>query len=397
MRIPKVKRERAIKITIITVVSLVILYIIAVYSNIPFIAKWRTIYIETAMSTMTHQWLATAFIPQSVIDEVVENTKTNMENNLIDSSNVPEPEGSTFSESLAVAGSHGGLNIGDIAEYLFSQTYDEIDMSTLPPDVDYTTLQLSDCVDLGIKTKQGDAVWAIDVPNKLLIIEVRGSGYVGKLAVIKDSSNVYLHVNTRTSRGSTVNEHCAEGNAILGINGSGFIDYDGKGNGATPVGLVLSDGEVLNGTYNSSGYQVLGFDYDDNFRMGSSLDLSTLRDAIQFYPILVLNGEKVVSGSYGLGLQPRSVIGQTRDKETLMLVIDGRQIGYSIGATVNDCADILLRYDCYNAMNLDGGSSSSMTYNGEMITSTSSPMATGRYLPNAWVVTKLSEVEPDND
>ena len=44
----------------------------AVFSNIPFIAKWRAIYIETAMGTMNHQWLATYFIPPFVIDQVME-------------------------------------------------------------------------------------------------------------------------------------------------------------------------------------------------------------------------------------------------------------------------------------------------------------------------------------
>jgi len=120
--------------------------------------------------------------------------------------------------------------------------------------------------------------------------------------------------------------------------------------------------------------------------MGRSIDLSNLRDAVEFYPIIVLNGNKHVTGSYGLGLQPRSAIGQTADGSFLMLVIDARQVGHSLGATVSNCADIMLRYGAYNAINLDGGSSSSMVYNGEMITKTSSPMKYGRYLPNSWVV-----------
>ena len=37
-------------------------------------------------------------------------------------------------------------------------------------------------------------------------------------------------------------------------------------------------------------------------------------------------------------------------------------------------------------MNMDGGSSSSMTFNGRIITKSSSAMAQGRYLPDAWVV-----------
>ena len=46
------------------------LYFLCIYSNIPFIVKYRTIYINTAMNTMRHQWLATYFIPDNVIDKV---------------------------------------------------------------------------------------------------------------------------------------------------------------------------------------------------------------------------------------------------------------------------------------------------------------------------------------
>ena len=82
-----------------------------------------------------------------------------------------------------------------------------------------------------------------------------------------------------------------------------------------------------------------------------------------------------------MGIQPRTVIGQTADKAALLLVIDGRRVGHSLGTTVSECADILLRYGCWTAMNMDGGSSSSMTYNDRIITKTSSSMAQGRYLP----------------
>ena len=69
-----------------------------------------------------------------------------------------------------------------------------------------------------------------------------------------------------------------------------------------------------------------------------------------------------------------------------MLVIEGRSVTTGLGASVSTCADILIRYGCYNAMNMDGGSSSSMTYMNEMITKTSSPKTDGRYLPDAWLI-----------
>ena len=74
-REPKKKHgrgRRALIAVLIVLALLAGLYCLCVFSDIPFIAKWRTIYIQTAMDTMNHQWLATAFLPQSVIDEAME-------------------------------------------------------------------------------------------------------------------------------------------------------------------------------------------------------------------------------------------------------------------------------------------------------------------------------------
>ena len=65
------KINNIIRFTTVFSVTIVLLYLTAIYSNIPFVAKYRNLYIETAMSTMSHQWLATKFIPKSVIDDVI--------------------------------------------------------------------------------------------------------------------------------------------------------------------------------------------------------------------------------------------------------------------------------------------------------------------------------------
>ena len=353
------------------------LYLFLIYTEIPVIANLRTTYIETAMSTMRHQWLATAFIPQSVIDEVMEEVQRQFEKNMIKESRLPvhpvqvEPKQTETEQNK------------------FTALFPEVDMNTLPATIieeQLATLQVKDIVKQGIKTTAGDPIWAIDVPNTLLIVEVSGEGYKGKLAIIKDSSQVFLSHNTLSGRGQSVTEQCKAKNAVLGINASGFQDDNGNGMGDIPVGLVKSEESVINPAINGQ-YQIVGYDKNDNLRMGYGLNVEELRDAAQFYPIIVLNGENCTDGSYGMGIQPRTAIGQTSDKTTLMLIIDGRQT-HSLGTTVSECASILLRYGCWNAMNMDGGSSSSMTYMGEMITKTSSPQKTGRYLPDAWLVRK---------
>ena len=55
------------------------------------------------------------------------------------------------------------------------------------------------------------------------------------------------------------------------------------------------------------------------------------------------------------------------DGAIILLVIDGRQVN-SIGATLKEVQDILYdEYGAYNATNLDGGSSSTLFYNDEVI------------------------------
>ena len=376
---PPKRGRRAAVILAAAAALLAALYLLFVFSGIPFIAKWRTLYIETAMGTMTHQWLATAFLPDAVVQEAMKDVEARFEDNLIEASDIAQAE-------LPPAPSEPAVTPEERAIAEFTALFPEVDLDTLPESITWEDLPTLEKERLeGVYTTAGDKVWAIDVPNKILICTVSGEGYQGKLAIAKDSSQVILAKNTLSGRGQTVTELCESYGAVLGINASGFYDPEGKGRGNVPMGFVLSGGEY-SGQALKGRYQTAGFDYENNFRAGRGLDLDELRDAVQFYPIIVLNGEKNIDGSFGMGIQPRTVIGQTADKATLMLVIDGRRVGHSLGTTVSECADILLRYGCWTAMNMDGGSSSSMTYNGRIITKTSSSMAQGRYLPDAWVV-----------
>ncbi|MCC8078179.1 MAG: phosphodiester glycosidase family protein [Oscillospiraceae bacterium] len=357
------------------------LWAAAVYSSIPFVRRWRDIYIETAMSTMNHQWLATAFIPASVIDTVESGRDAFMENNRVEQSEISEQ----FRETSALP----DASTMDALTYL-GEVFPWLDLDSIPQDYlpdDVSTYQEKDMESAGICTTAGDAVWAIDVPNGILILKVYGDSYVGTLAIVNDSSRVLLGRTSSDYRGETVIEMCENYDAILGINAGGFYDPGGEGTGVDPDGLVLSEGVVYNPATTENYFQIGGFDCDDNFRVGYALDISTLRDATQFFPIIVLNGEDATVGeTVGLGIQPRTAIGQSATGQTLMLVVDGRQIGYSLGTTVVECASILLRYDCYNAMCMDGGSSSSMVYDGELITKPSTPMTDGRYIPSSWLV-----------
>lgn len=88
-------------------------------------------------------------------------------------------------------------------------------------------------------------------------------------------------------------------------------------------------------------------------------------------PYLVKDGEVFVDmtdeklGSIG-GRNPRTAIGYTKDNHLIMLTADGRE-GASIGLTLNELAMLMKQLGCINAMNLDGGGSTVMYVDGQVV------------------------------
>jgi exopolysaccharide biosynthesis protein len=80
--------------------------------------------------------------------------------------------------------------------------------------------------------------------------------------------------------------------------------------------------------------------------------------------VLLLDKGKVRPGPGG-DVQPRSAIGiSSNSKKLILVVIDGRQAGYSQGATMEELALILKEHNAYQAINLDGGGSSTLVVEG---------------------------------
>lgn len=388
------KIRHIIQGSIAAMAALLTLYCVLVFSHIPFIEKWRTIYIETAMGTMTHQWLATFFLPQSVIDDVMSARLTiELQQEDYNSSWDADTDTAFGSENKAIG-------IWNAIRSQFSDAYAEIDQQSFQ-----TYLETHDIKDLldedgyliidqadydaeetGIQTVYGDPVCAIDTRNGIVIVGLKGSGYSGRMAIVKNPAQVRLAVSdTLGTSGSYLDDICRSNDAVLGINASGFSDPEGTGNGGDVFGMLISGRQVFVDTLDVK-MKVIGMDTANRLNISETL-LNGTRDAMQFSPALVVNGEQLISGSSGWGLQPRSVIGQTRDGQMLLAVVDGRQPGYSLGITLGDLTDILYRYGAYQACNLDGGSSSVMYYRGRNITRSSAITPDeGRHIPNAWIV-----------
>lgn len=234
-------------------------------------------------------------------------------------------------------------------------------------------------------------------PKELITIEEisvdKGTyQFKGKIMYISEPNRVHLLTTTRKDRGDLLDEFSKKHNALGIVNASGFYDPDGYGKGVQAFGLVISDGKILQSYNPRSGESALGITYDGKLITGSYsaeqlIDMG-VRDAMSFRPQLIVNGKNLFTDrpAQSWGIQPRTAIGQKADGTILFVVIDGRQPGHSIGASMTDLANLLQERGVVNAMAMDGGSSSMMLYKGEAITKTSCPYYRGRFLPNAWAV-----------
>ncbi len=90
-------------------------------------------------------------------------------------------------------------------------------------------------------------------------------------------------------------------------------------------------------------------------------------DAVGGAPLLVQDGTLVGMCNSACGRHPRTGIGVTADGSVLLVVVDGRQPKWSIGASMDEFARIMQGLGAVNALNLDGGGSSEMVVQGEIV------------------------------
>ena len=93
----------------------------------------------------------------------------------------------------------------------------------------------------------------------------------------------------------------------------------------------------------------------------NNLDYEKIQFAISGGAMLVENGKVPNSFTSMIwGTNPRTAVGLSKDGNTLYLVtVDGRQ-NSSIGMTQTEFAELLVEKGIYNALNLDGGGSTTM-------------------------------------
>lgn len=374
------KKGKIVFILIGIFIFCILFYLLVAFTNIPILSDMRNIWIETAMTTADHQWLATKLFPESVINKVMSNKIEDMGE--IGVTNIQKPTKPTnLTDSNGVEYDFTGIN--NALKELDSQFEVSMESEKEETEVIVPNATIFDDIDL-----LGNKVLVDDVEEGIKIIEVKTTTYTGRLVFIDDPSRVFIaHTDKKGTRGELILNYLDKYDAILGVNANGFMDYEGKGHGGEIIGCSVSNGELW-GSTGFSEYTTIGFDDENRLVVGklSNPEDYNLRDAAQFKPALIIDGKNLMEGSSGWGLQPRTIIGQRADGVVVFLVVDGRKAGYSLGITMGDAAELLLKYGVVTAAACDGGSSSVLAYDGTIINKPSTPMVTGRYLPNAFLV-----------
>ncbi len=166
--------------------------------------------------------------------------------------------------------------------------------------------------------------------------------------------------------------------AVLAINAD---DY-----GTHHYGVIIRDGKLIRA--NDTTRHMLALLPDGSFGTVSDRTLeqpSALADRLaaenvlhtfEFGPILVENGEAVsfprafdVISTRESRREPRTAIGMVSPLHYLIIVADGRQPGYSEGLSLQTLQKLFVRYGVQTAINLDGGGSTEMWFQGEILNS----------------------------
>ena len=233
----------------------------------------------------------------------------------------------------------------------------------------------------GQEPRTDDSVLINAWDEGITFAEIKGNHFNGYIIRINDPRRL-MFVQAVEREGNLLEQLVEKHEAIGGINASGYADPRERG---FVWGTAIADGQFVARCSECEYHVIGGFNRDYKLVVGSFPCDEIIPEqylwAFEFFPILIANGEKVNLPPFSGGFAPRTAIGQTAQGHILLVVVDGRQ-RTSIGATFEDLQTILFANGAINAINLDGGSSSTMVFHGSVVNRPSDGDR-GRLIPNA--------------
>lgn len=156
----------------------------------------------------------------------------------------------------------------------------------------------------------------------------------------------------------------------LAINGDGCTPwrsngpldyYPHAGDPVDPIGLAASKGVIYSDFTDAEPVLYLS----RNNRLSFNKPVGKIYNAISGNLMLVKDG-RPAAGLDAADAQPRTAIALNKNnRQMIIIVVDGRQPGYSQGATLAEMAELLVEFGGHTGMNMDGGGSSTLVIEGE--------------------------------
>ena len=185
--------KKIIKIIIIIFSSILVILLGLFYG------PWhgfRDFWITTAMTTKSHQYLATILYSDKVIEEVLNNNR------------VIEVDEGSDTDLIDIVSDKANNNI-------YKDEYDR----------------------MVLEHNEGDIY---------KYFKVEGYNFDAYMAVIYKPENIHVvHTKYLGYDGEYLVDMAKREGGIVAINGGGFIDLDGEGNGGEPAGIVIEDGKII--------------------------------------------------------------------------------------------------------------------------------------------------------
>ena len=208
-------------------------------------------------------------------------------------------------------------------------------------------------------------------------------GYAAKLKLYDSKSIKVVMAEDTLGAKETTSEALKRTGALFGVNGGGFYETVRNGEVMTaPIGNTLIQGVLIDGfnpTHDDlffSGWTRQGDLVGGLYDRKDQLLATDAWYGVSFVPILIRNGQPLpIPEKWQREKHPRTVIGQYANGDLIFIVIDGRRPGWSKGISLEGMQIKLLELGVVNAYNLDGGGSSTMVFNGEVLNRPSDGMA----------------------
>ena len=162
--------------------------------------------------------------------------------------------------------------------------------------------------------------------------------------------------SAQTRRSDPTSKYYMENyNAVVGVNASFYNMETGE-----PTGLLVMDGVKYHNSNNWPFFAVLK---DGTAMIADASKWSSVESQVQEAvsgPIWLVKDGKIIADAnsdYYVTRASRTCVGVTRTGKVVVMVLDGRQEPFSCGGTSAEIAQIMLEAGCINAINLDGGGS----------------------------------------